>query len=155
MNIFVMRHGQAQNIAASDATRALTSNGINETVKSGQWLLKNYVKLDCIFVSPYLRAQQTADVIIEQLNSKIIRKTLSFITPEDSAKEVHDYLDAILSVEKHESILLVSHMPLVSYLVAELTYDNTMPLFQTAAIAKIDYDTDKMKGELVTMFSPE
>ena len=155
MNIFIMRHGQAQSIAPSDASRTLTQQGIDEAKATGQWLAENQPLFDCIFVSPYLRAQQTTETVIEQLSNKSKRKTLSFITPEDSAKEVHDYLDAVCSVEKYESILLVSHMPLVSYLVAELTFDNTMPIFQTASVAKIDYDTDKMKGELLTMFSPE
>lgn len=153
MKIFIMRHGQAQSIAPSDFSRSLTEQGINEAVKAGQRLSNHHDVINCVFVSPYLRAQQTADVVIEQLNDKLTRKTLSFITPEDNARDVHDYLDAVCSVEKYDSILLVSHMPLVSYLVAELTYDNTMPIFQTATIAKIEYNTEQMQGELIALFS--
>lgn len=154
MQIFVMRHGQAENIAPSDALRPLTENGINEARTSAQWFAENQHVFDCVFVSPYLRAQQTADTVIEQLKSVGERKTLSFITPEDNAKEVHDYLDAVFSLEQYKKILLVSHMPLVSYLVAELTSDNTMPIFQTASVAQIEYDTTRMLGEFVTLVSP-
>ena len=154
MQIFIMRHGQAEPIAPSDALRPLTTNGINEAKISGQWLAENQHQFDCIFVSPYLRAQQTADTVIEQLSGEKNRKTLSFITPEDRAKEVHDYIDAVCSVEQYQKILLVSHMPLVSYLVAELTFDNTMPIFQTASVAQIDYHLEKMQGEFVTLVSP-
>jgi len=154
MQVFIMRHGQAEPIAPSDALRPLTASGINEAKITGQWLADNQHHFDCIFVSPYLRAQQTADTVIEQLTAEQTRKTLSFITPEDSAKEVHDYIDAICSVEKYQKILLVSHMPLVSYLVAELTFDNTMPIFQTASVALIEYDLEKMQGEFVTLVSP-
>ena len=154
MQIFIMRHGQAEPIAPSDALRPLTASGINEVKVSGQWLAENQHNFDCIFVSPYLRAQQTADTVIDQLSGEQNRKTLSFITPEDSAKEVHDYIDAVCSVEQYQKILLVSHMPLVSYLVAELTFDNTMPIFPTASVAQIDYQLEKMQGEFVTLVSP-
>jgi phosphohistidine phosphatase len=82
------------------------------------------------------------------------RKTLGIITPEDSAKDVHDYLDAVCVEEQYQNILLVSHMPLVSYLVAELTTDHAMPMFQTASVAQIEYSVDKMSGELVNIVSP-
>ena len=154
MQIFVMRHGQAESVAPSDALRPLTAQGIHEAQISAQWLSENQHTFDCIFVSPYLRAQQTADKVIEQLKSLGTRKTLSFITPEGNAKEVHDYLDAVLGLEQYKKVLLVSHMPLVSYLVAELTSDNTMPIFQTASVAQIEYDTKRMQGEFITLVSP-
>ena len=45
-------------------------------------------------------------------------------------------------------------MPLVSYLVAELTVDQQSPIFQTAAIAQIDYDKNNMNGKLIRLVSP-
>ena len=154
MQIFVMRHGQAEMLAANDAQRPLTQSGIEEAHVMGQWLLKNSLAFDCIFVSPYTRAQQTADAVINALNYVVKRETLAIITPEDNAKDVHGYLDAICSQEQYKSILLVSHMPLVSYLVAELTVEHTMPMFQTASVAHIAYNLDKMSGELLALVSP-
>lgn len=154
MQIFVMRHGQAEAIAPSDSLRTLTEGGVKEAEITGQWLLENSQTFDCVFVSPYVRAQQTADAVIGQLSRVGKRQILSFITPEDSPKAVHDYLDAVSSDEQYQSILLVSHMPLVSYLVAELTSDKAMPIFQTGSIAQIDYDTDKMQGQLLRLIAP-
>lgn len=154
MQIFVMRHGQAEMRAASDALRPLTEAGIKEAKVIGQWLSNKELTFDCIFVSPYLRAQQTADAVISQLVHIGKRETLSLITPEDSPKVVHDYLDAICAENNYQKVLLVSHMPLVSYLVAELTSDNHMPIFQTASIAEIEYDTQRMQGELTALVSP-
>jgi phosphohistidine phosphatase len=154
MQIFIMRHGQAEIVAPSDALRPLAENGFDEARIAAQWLVENQHVFDCVFVSPYLRAQQTADTVIEQLKLIGVRKTLNFITPEDNAKEVHDYLDAVFSLEPYKKVLLVSHMPLVSYLVAELTSDNTMPIFQTASVAQIAYDKKRMLGELITLVSP-
>lgn len=154
MQIFVMRHGQAEMVAASDALRPLTENGVKEAKITGQWLAEHSGTFDCVFVSPYLRAQQTADAVISQLGNVHSRQTLNFITPEDSPKDVHDYLDGVCGVEQYQHILLVSHMPLVSYLVAELTSNNTMPIFQTASVAQIEYDTHRMLGEFITLVSP-
>jgi phosphohistidine phosphatase len=154
MQIFIMRHGQAEMVAPTDVLRPLTKDGVKEAKLIGQWLLANSLTFDCVFVSPYLRAQQTADAVISQLSKAVKRQTLSIITPEDSPKDVHDYLDAVCGVEQYQKVLLVSHMPLVSYLVAELTSDNAMPIFQTASVAQIEYDTNKMHGELITLVSP-
>jgi phosphohistidine phosphatase len=154
MQIFVMRHGQAEIVAPSDALRPLTENGVKEAEIMGQWLLENNLIFDCVFVSPYLRAQQTADAVISQSDQVGNRQTLSIITPEDSAKNVHDYLDAVCAVEQYQKILLVSHMPLVSYLVAQLSSDDIMPIFQTGSVAQIDYDTHQMHGVLIKLMSP-
>ncbi|ASP49840.1 phosphohistidine phosphatase SixA [Cognaticolwellia beringensis] len=154
MQIFVMRHGQAEMVAPTDALRPLTENGVEEAKVIGQWLREKNQPFDCIFVSPYTRAQQTADALISQLSNVANRQTLKIITPEDNAKDVHDYLDAVCGAEQYQNILLVSHMPLVSYLVAELTSDHAMPIFQTASVAQIEYDMDKMLGELITLISP-
>ncbi|MGB1262008.1 MAG: phosphohistidine phosphatase SixA [Cognaticolwellia sp.] len=157
MQIFIMRHGQAEMLAASDALRPLTEIGVAEAKVTGRWLSKNFSSFDCVFVSPYKRAQQTADALLSQFGNdgnSGKRATLSFITPEDSAKSVHDYLDAICSEHNYQRILLVSHMPLVSYLVAELSSDNAMPIFQTASVAQIDYNKERMQGELIGLLSP-
>ena len=158
MQIFIMRHGQAQMTAASDALRPLTEIGVEEAKVAGQWLSKHFSSFDCVFVSPYLRAQQTADAVLSQFGSVGNigkRATLNFITPEDDPKTVHDYLDGICSEHNYQKILLVSHMPLVSYLVAELSTDNAMPIFQTASVAHIDYDKERMQGQFIGLVSPD
>ncbi len=46
-------------------------------------------------------------------------------------------------------------MPFVSYLVGELTNSTNMPIFATGSIAVIDYDTEKMQGQLVEIVQLE
>lgn len=67
---------------------------------------------------------------------------------------MHDYIDGVCVIDKVKSLLIVSHMPLVSYLVAGLTVDGNSPIFQTAGVAHIDYDIKRMKGYLVSLTSP-
>ena len=167
MQLYIMRHGEAQNPAnhslISDSERKLTQQGEFEAQLMADWLTKMNVNVTHLWVSPFIRAQQTCNIISKSLNAKA--ETLDFITPAGDAKQVHDFIDAFIltqldnmkasdSDKKPQALFLVSHMPLVSYLVAELTSYQAAPIFATAAIAEIDYDIKSMKGELVRLISP-
>jgi len=154
MQLFIMRHGQASPIAANDSQRELTPNGFLETSEMAKWLNDSKICFDNILVSPFVRAQQTAKTLMADKSSNAKLTTLDFITPSGNAKQVHDYLDGLINDQTNENLLIVSHMPLVSYLVEELTVDNACPIFQTAAIAHIDYDIKAMTGQLVQLISP-
>ena len=162
-----MRHGEAQDpISHSlmrDSERELTKQGEFEVQLMANWLTKMKVDVDQLWVSPFRRAQQTCEIITKELNAKA--ETLNIITPAGDAKQVHDFIDA--SIENQlkkvakstngkapQALFIVSHMPLVSYLVAELTNYQAAPIFATAAIAEIDYDIKLMRGELVRLVSP-
>jgi len=154
MQIFIMRHGQAGSMAVSDAQRELTEHGFVEVSVMAKWLNDNEVTVDSVFVSPYIRAQQTAKTLMSDNSIKAELTTLDFITPSGNAKQVHDYLDGVFATETIDKLLIVSHMPLVSYLVEELTAESACPVFQTASIAVIDYDTNKMTGQLIKHIAP-
>ncbi len=178
MQLYIMRHGEAQHVIKStgmnDSQRPLTKQGVFEAEIMGRWLASITGTLNTIFVSPYLRAQQTCTTLVEtrekHLHSKSAEKslikpiTLDCITPSSDAKQVHDYLDGFLLAQdkksqleteiQQQAVLIVSHMPLVSYLVAELTKSSYAPIFATAAIIQIDYDIHKMQGQFVRLVSP-
>lgn len=154
MKIFVMRHGQAAVIADSDKNRPLTKLGGEEATLSAHWLESYGHEFDTILISPYLRAQQTANVV-QSIVKYAKCQTLDFITPSGSARDLHDYVDGVLCSTENKKVLFVSHMPLVSSVVAELTNESTLLSFDTAMIVEIDYDTQKMKGHFVQAFSPK
>jgi len=165
MQIFIMRHGDAANITGEDSLRPLTEQGLFEAKIMGLWLIQNSPKLVDVFVSPYVRAQQTCATVASYLIKADLLtnqpKTLDLITPSGNARQMHDFLDGLLSQfneadcsDNNAAILIVSHMPFVSYLVAQLTENHQMPIFATGAVAIIDYDTTRMKGQLVDVISP-
>jgi phosphohistidine phosphatase len=166
MKIFIMRHGEAANTVGDDSLRTLTEQGVFEAKIMGQWVLQNSPKLLDVFVSPYVRAQQTcANVSSFLVKANLFTnqpKILDLITPSGNAPQVHDFLDGLLSQynttdldDENSAVLFVSHMPFVSYFVAELTEKHQMPIFSTGSIAVIDYDTKRMKGLLVDIMSPD
>ncbi|MEI6895237.1 MAG: phosphohistidine phosphatase SixA [Colwellia sp.] len=178
MDIYIMRHGQAQDFigagSMNDSQRALNEHGESEVRLMANWFEKRKVNPEHIFVSPYVRAVQTCDIITSSILSSTVAATittLDFITPLDDAKSVHDFIDGWLSeqrtkslkksgrknnaaIQPLESLLIISHMPLVSYLVAELTQSSNAPIFATASVAHIDYDIAKMQGTLQSLTSP-
>ncbi|KGJ87418.1 phosphohistidine phosphatase SixA [Colwellia psychrerythraea] len=166
MQLFIMRHGEAKNFVEQgchdDSQRALTTQGELEAKMMSSWLQKMQVTPSHVFVSPYVRAQQTCAITTSLMNTVIT--TVDFITPEGDAKQVHDFIDGWCSeqqtaveqekIEAEKSLLIISHMPLVSYLVAQLTQSVQAPIFATAGIAHIDYDSEKMHGRLIGLVSP-
>lgn len=154
MQVYIMRHGQAFSSGKTDALRSLTETGKLEANVMAKWIAENKIKFDQIIVSPFVRAQETAKLLSASLGDESLLNTLNFITPSGSAQQMHDYVDGVCVADKVKNLLIVSHMPLVSYLVAELTIDGNGPIFQTAAIAHIDYDIKRMKGHLVSLTSP-
>ena len=170
MQIYIMRHGEAENIVIEDSQRPLTTQGKLEADKMGHWLSTRSLLLTNIFVSPFLRAQQTCVNVVAAIKKSehgldTLPETLNMITPSGSASQVHDYIDGILQtaeslnkeneISESQAILLISHMPFISYLVAELTGSVKTPIFSTGTIAVIDYDIEKMQGYLVEMISPD
>lgn len=166
MQIYIMRHGEAspQSFSSTngDSLRPLTEKGCLEAGDSGHWLAKKNMPTFDVFVSPYLRAQQTCQQVVKALSSDtqqeaIQLKTIDFITPDGNAQQVHDFIDGAIAANvngDNKAILLVSHMPFVCYLVAELTKSENTPIFATGAIAHIDYDEQQMQGKLVEIYTP-
>ncbi|NVK25552.1 MAG: phosphohistidine phosphatase SixA, partial [Gammaproteobacteria bacterium] len=59
----------------------------------------------------------------------------------------------VLNPQEDVNILCVSHMPLVSYLIGELT--TYTPIMATAGVAQIKVDLDKWSGQLKALLAPE
>ena len=154
MQLFIMRHGQASSEYSEDSQRKLIKQGCTEVSAMASWLSESRIEFGHILVSPYIRAQQTANLIKVQSSPSSLLTTVDLITPSGDAKQVHDYIDGYLQNITINDLLIVSHMPLVSYLVAELTFDKVSPIFQTAGIAQIDYNRKTMSGELVNFVAP-
>lgn len=145
MKVFIMRHGEAAMHAPSDAERPLTENGKQISHQSAEWLKAALAKIaqnniERVLVSPYLRAQQTLQVIQQVVDAQQIN-VLAELTPAGNEALVADYLH-VLQQQEVSAVLIVSHLPLVGYLVAELCPDKTPPMFATSAIVSIDLQSE-------------
>lgn len=148
-----MRHGDAALDAASDSVRPLTHCGCDETRQMASWLNGQSVDIERVLVSPYLRARQTLSKVREVLTLPDEEDVLPELTPGGDPGLVASYLQA-LACEGVMSVLVISHLPLVGYLVAELCPPEAPPMFATSAIARIEFDADSFVGKLEWQVSP-
>lgn len=149
-----MRHGEAAHYAASDAERELTQHGRSQSVAVARACeLQGFKDFDLVLVSPYIRAQQTWQTISALFSTDELQ-TYEEITPYGDSEEVFSFVSAIAQVQNLESVLLVSHLPLVGYLTSEFVADLTPPMFPTSGLACVDFDTDTQKGELLWHIHP-
>lgn len=154
MKIYIMRHGEATHFAASDAERELTPLGKSQSLQAAnEAATKGLNNVELTLVSPYIRAQQTWDTIASSVNSKQV-ETCADITPYGQADDVYQFVLAKAKTEKLESVLLVSHLPLVGYLTAEFVRHINAPMFPTSGIVGIEFDLETEKGELMWQLRP-
>ncbi len=153
MQVFIMRHGDAALEAASDSVRPLTFTGREESLNIAVWLKEQKVDIERVLVSPFLRAEQTLEVLRETLSLPKQQDVLPELTPCGDVGLVGGYLEA-LAKEGVESALVVSHLPLVGYLVSELCPEEAPPMFCTSAVANITLDEATGKGTFNWQMSP-
>ncbi|VYU71586.1 phosphohistidine phosphatase SixA [Metakosakonia massiliensis] len=152
MQVFIMRHGDAALDAASDSVRPLTPCGCDESRQMATWLKSQKVDVERILVSPFLRAEQTLSEVGGCINLPDNVDVLPELTPCGDVGLVSAYLQALAN-EGVASVLVISHLPLVGYLVAELCPGETPPMFTTSAIASVTLD-EQGKGVFNWQMSP-
>ena len=147
MKIFIMRHGEAEVIASSDESRHLNDYGRKQSISQGQWLKTHLnstaLSIQKVIVSPYIRAQETFELVNSALGNTLNDIEIwSGITPYGNATLVADYL-SVLQEQGVESVLLVSHLPLVGSIVSDL-YGKRNPIsFYPSTIVQIDWNGEE------------
>ncbi|MGL5290331.1 MAG: phosphohistidine phosphatase SixA [Vibrionaceae bacterium] len=156
MNIYIMRHGDAKLLASDDAVRPLSERGVLQAQQMGEWFASQLKRpLDCVLVSPYLRAQQTWQAFAPYVQSSNQVLTEAGLTPYGHSEQVIDYLRARIELENLSQVLLVSHLPLVNYLVSELLNEPSSLPFTTGAMAKIELNDKLERASLCWLQAPE
>ena len=132
MKVWILRHGEAQPHARRDAERELTAHGREQVLHSAARLIGQ--PLDCILVSPYVRAQQTAELVRKALGFTSELITVPWLTPESEPR------DALSKLADSGNVLLVSHQPFVGELISLLMHGHLrqpQPM-QTASLVELE-----------------
>ena len=153
MQIYLLRHGIAED-TSPDSERALTSEGREKLRRVLQRARAADVAPSLILSSPYRRAVETADVAVEVLNyaGKVVktRALLPEASPFDTWEEIRKRSD-------ERAILLASHEPLMSSLVAFLLASPALMVeMKKAALVRVDCERlgPEPKGVLKWMLTP-
>lgn len=135
--LYVMRHGNAEPYGSGqDELRELTELGRNEVASTAEnFRLKNE-RFDVVFVSPYVRAQQTVKAFLANLDVSVEVKNCPLITPNGRNTDVALWL----SKQPYDSILLVTHQPFAHQFI-DYMIDEPLPTnfsMTTATLASIE-----------------
>lgn len=139
MNIYLVRHGAAENtaIGKKDFDRNLTKEGKSKIQKAASnW--KNYIpNFNFIVTSPYLRAVSTANIIAEVFEYRadlVIDQKLSPGSKTEDLIEIANSFDG-------DNIVFVGHQPDLSRHLSNLiSYKGANVNFGKGTIAKILFE---------------
>lgn len=152
MNIYIMRHGEAELDAEEDSLRALTKLGERQSLQVAQWLTARINRLDRVLVSPYVRAKQTWQAISSLLPPAKVVEVEEELIPYGDAAKVADYLRALDMGDPEQTVLIISHLPVVGYMVNELCPAIAPPLFVTSGLASLKLNQGQ--GALEELLGP-
>ncbi|HUN66064.1 MAG TPA: phosphohistidine phosphatase SixA [Bacteroidota bacterium] len=115
MQILLLRHGEAVD-HPDDYIRPLTARGRDQAALAGKTLHLFRLVPDKIFMSPLLRAQETAGIVADLLGVTALIPT-EYLTPMSDHRQFFD----LISPLRGERILLVGHEPHLSAMISLLT----------------------------------
>lgn len=141
MQLFILRHGQAELQLTSDEARRLTTRGQSDVAKQVIRVMDDLLSVEEIWASPLVRAQQTAQIARDHLAVKgndLIIQTTEALVPEANALSLCDTFFS----SNAASLLFVSHQPLVSEFL-DLLCDKPagFHMMDTSSIACVDCET--------------
>jgi phosphohistidine phosphatase len=156
MQIYLLRHGIAEDAPPGhpDSERALTSEGRDKLRRVLKRARGAEVAPSVILSSPYRRAIETAEVAAEVLGyaGKVVKTRA--LTPDASP---YDAWEEIRARQEERAILLASHEPLMSSMVAFLLGCSALNVeMKKAALVRVDCGriSPEPKGILKWMLTP-
>lgn len=119
MNLYIMRHGEAENIGAeypSDGVRPLTVNGRKRLELSTKGMSASGVAVDKVISSPLVRARQTAEIVHEGL-AVVTNLEFSDALPTG---DIDGIVQVVHAAAGYENVMLVGHEPTLTGLISVL-----------------------------------
>lgn len=136
MQVFLVRHADAVDDAANDATRALTPHGRVQATCLGDRLRWYDCAPTHAWTSPFARAAETADLIMAMMTEPIAITRVAELSPHGSARAI---VDALRTLPPPSIVLIVGHEPTLSTIAARLAgLDDFGPIARAQAVRIVD-----------------
>jgi len=127
MELYILRHGIAEELdlatSGRDSQRRLTPEGRKKMRGVAKGMQALEIKLDVILSSPFLRAQETAEIVAEVFGMAKDLHLLPALAADGNPKELIDELKE--HHRKRGAVLLVGHEPYLSRLISLLISGDT------------------------------
>lgn len=115
MQLYILRHANADTEAATDEARELSEKGREQARKVARFCALHGITPDVIFSSPLIRAQQTAKPVAKELGMEVttVRWLACGATPVG-------ILGQLAAFGESATVMLVGHQPDLGELIAHL-----------------------------------
>jgi phosphohistidine phosphatase len=136
MRVLIVRHGEAVDPyeASSDGHRWLTENGRRTLRSVAEVLVEENVRFDHVFVSPLVRAVQTAEILslLTRFEGALV------VWPALAGGTTAQALACLDEASPDATVALVGHEPLARTMSAHLTALPDYPGFRTGGVCVVD-----------------
>lgn len=116
MDLILWRHAEAEDIAASDLARALTTRGRKQAQNVAKWLRTRLPDDAVVLASPATRTIQTAETLSDQY--RVIRE----LAPNASADDILEAAGWPKGIA--QTVVIVGHQPTLGHVAARLLGDS-------------------------------
>ena len=159
MRLFLVRHGTAEEkLGRADAERALTEAGRVEVAEVCAAIAAGLEGPARLLSSPYLRAEQTAEILREHLRMDAKIEPSEALLPEAEWPALRDALEA-LAAKGARTVVAVGHNPSISLMAARICAgdEEARISFSKGAVACIEIDElhGRPAGELKWLVTPK
>jgi phosphohistidine phosphatase len=115
MQLYLLRHADADTIAASDEARALSDKGEAQAKKVARFCEAHDVSVSPMLTSPVRRALQTAEIVANHLRAELIAAPWLACGMRPLLA-----VDELKKFRTKKSVMIVGHEPDFSLLIAHL-----------------------------------
>lgn len=141
MQIYLLRHAIAEESRPghADRTRALVPEGRKKLKEVLRLARQADTAVSLILSSPYRRARETADMVADLLSTEAELLETATLQPDGRADQVWQEIRAHKDMD---SVMLVSHEPLLSSVAAHLLNSPSLRIdFKKGALLRIDVES--------------
>lgn len=152
MLIYLVQHGKAKT-KEEDPERPLNNEGKKDMEKAAMFLKKMNIKVDTIIHSEKLRAKESAEILLNGVNSINGLKEVPELLPEDNIMPISIFINQV-----ENDLMLVGHLPYMNKLSSMLVTgneENNIIKFQQGAIVCLEKGNELNKFRLKWMISPD
>ena len=116
MELYLLRHAEAEDNAASDSARELTPKGQEQARAIGEFCRRQAIRPGLIVTSPYRRTVQTAELVAAALDDCPVEEA-PFLS---SGMNSHTAFTELRAYQKLDRVMIVGHQPDFGQLAAAL-----------------------------------
>jgi phosphohistidine phosphatase len=113
LDLYILRHADAEDSAASDFQRELTQKGREQSRRVAAYMKEFDLKPELILTSPYVRARQTAEIVAEDcgLEEPVVEEEIGAgFAPDCVITTLSSY------ARENPSLMIVGHNPDLTHL---------------------------------------